>query len=85
MAAIPRDLEKLVQEQERFARLESKVEHVQSDVTELKADLRAALAKFDAIKDGVSEMQASRGFDRVWWMGMAGGLLAVMARGFKWI
>ena len=85
MAAVPKDLEKRVEGQERFARLESKVEHVQSDVTELKADVRALHAKFDAIKDALSETQASRAFDRVWWMSIAGGLLAVMARGFKWI
>jgi len=50
-----------VEEQERFARLESRVEHVRSDVTELKADVRALGAKFDAIKDALSEMQASPG------------------------
>jgi phage shock protein A len=74
-----------VQEQERFARLESTVEHVQSDLAELKTDVRALSAKFDAIKDSLSEAQASRGLDKVWWMSIAGGLLAVMARGFKWL
>jgi hypothetical protein len=85
MAAVPKELEKIVEEQERFARLESRVEHVQADVTELKTDLRAVIAKLDALKDVISDIQAGRGLDKVWWMSIAGGLLAVMARGFKWI
>ena len=85
MAVSAKQVEKSVQEQERFTRLESKVEHVQSVLAEIKADARALGAKVDAIKDAISELQASRGMDKVWWMSAAGGLLAVMARGFKWI
>jgi hypothetical protein len=55
-------------------------------ITIVRAYVCASLrAKVDAIKDAISELQASRGMDKVWWMSAAGGLLAVMARGFKWI
>ena len=71
--------------QERFARLESKVDHIESVVTELKADSRALSAKIDAIKDAISSIHTSRALDKLWWMTVAAGLLTVMARAFKWI
>lgn len=43
--------------EERVARLESHVEHIQFDVTELKADVRRIEGKVDAVKDVVSELR----------------------------
>ena len=43
--------------EERVARLESHVEHIQFDVTELKADVRRLDGKVDAVKDVVSELR----------------------------
>jgi uncharacterized protein YlxW (UPF0749 family) len=96
MAATAKHLEIPVQDQERIARLESHVEHIQSDVTDLKADVRKLNEKLDALKDTVCDLKtqmetrfakldASRALDKVWWLLSMASLLAVMARGFKWI
>ena len=89
-------LEWLVQEQERLARLEEKVAHIESDVTDLRTDARRIDAKIDAVKDlvnsvrlemreGFVRLEKARVIDRLWWMGIAATLLGVMARGFHWI
>jgi peptidoglycan hydrolase CwlO-like protein len=39
---------------ERMARLEANVEHIQSDVTEIKGDLRQLSAKVDDLKDSMA-------------------------------
>lgn len=115
--------------EERVARLEVKVDHLQSDVTEIKARVTRLEDKLDAFRgyvdgkfdemrerfdkkidglresfdrkiDGVTEsfekkldklteavhsLRVSRWVDRVWWLVISAGMLAVMARGFKWI
>jgi hypothetical protein len=60
VAVSAKHLEKTVQEQERLARLESKVDHIESVVTELKADSRALSAKIDNLKDAISSIHTSR-------------------------
>ncbi|HVZ32108.1 MAG TPA: hypothetical protein VG963_06775 [Polyangiaceae bacterium] len=85
MVVSAKQVEKSVQEHERFTRLESRVEHLQSIVGEIKADLRTLTEKLEGVKDAISQIQASRGLDKVWWMSIAAGLLGVMARGFKWL
>jgi len=118
MATAAKHLEIPVQDQERIARLESHVEHIQSDVTDVKADVRKLSEKIDtevrklnekidALKDTVSnlttqiearfermngqievrfaKLNMSRALDKVWWLLSMASLLAVMARGFKWI
>jgi hypothetical protein len=41
--------------EERLARLESNGEHIQSDVSEIKGDIRCLNDKIDAVKDWVRE------------------------------
>ena len=45
------ELEELVQEQERIARLEATTVHIQSDVSRIDAKMDALIAKIDALKD----------------------------------
>src|SRR5690348_2647408 len=103
MAVAVKEMEKPVQDSERIARLESHVEHIQSDVTELKAGMHKLNEKLDALRDGFSDLKTqmekmngqievrfaklnmSRALDKVWWLLSMASLLAVMARGFKWI
>jgi hypothetical protein len=65
-------------------------------VTELKAGMHKLNEKLDALKDTVSDLKRqmevgfaklnmSRALDKVWWLLSMASLLAVMARGFKWI
>ncbi len=82
--------------EERIARLESDVAHLRSDVADIKVDIRGLRSSVDDVR---SELHASvlhteksfaalkvgRAMDRVWWLLIAGAMLAVMARGFKWI
>jgi predicted nuclease with TOPRIM domain len=81
---------------ERIARLEERTSHLQEDVTRIEHKLDALAAKLDALKDAFvafqletkdnfSKLMNSRWADKVWWLVIAGALLGVMARGFKWI
>ena len=82
--------------EERVARLEANVEHIQSDISDMKIDIRRLDDKIDGVKDAVTTLainmeksfaalHAARAFDRVWWLLMSAALLGVMARAFKWI
>ena len=77
----------------RIVRLESDVGHIQRDVADIKVELRRTNDKIDAMDekltakiDGLEEKFNAM---KVWAMGMyfalAGSLLLVMAKGFKWI
>jgi hypothetical protein len=57
---------------------------------------RRLSGKIDALKDSLATLalsteksfaalKVSRAMDRVWWLLIAGALLGVLARGFKWI
>jgi uncharacterized coiled-coil protein SlyX len=81
---------------ERVARLEANVEHIQKDVAETRIDIRRLNDKVDSLKDAVTALainmeksfatlHAARAFDRVWWLLMSGALLGVMAHAFRWI
>ena len=107
MAVPARKIESEGVMEERTARLEVKVDHLQADVTELKVrttrleekvdnareatekridGVRDALEKkIDALRDSIESLKVGRWVDRVWWLVIAGGMLGVMARGFKWI
>jgi len=122
--------------EDRVARLEVNVEHIQKDVSEMKVDIRRLndkidgvdnkltakidgveekltakidgvdqrlTGKIDSLKDALAtlainmekgfaniekslgELRTARGFDRVWYLLMAAGMLSVVARAFKWI
>jgi hypothetical protein len=89
--------------EERTIRLEERVEHMQSDITDIKGDVRRVDAKVDAVKDSVvslriemkdgfarieaamADLRLGRAWDRVWWLLITGGTLALIARAFKWI
>ena len=82
--------------EERVARLEANVEHIQKDVSDMKIDIRRLDDKIDGVKDAATALalnmeksfaalHAARAFDRVWWLLMSGALLGVMARAFKWL
>jgi outer membrane murein-binding lipoprotein Lpp len=66
----------------QVAELRSDVRHLQSDVTDIKTDLRATNHKVDQIKDSLASA-------KLWAIGLlvtqVGSLLYVMARGFKWL
>ena len=87
---------KPVQDGERIARLESHVEHIQSDVTDVKTDMRKLSDIVSDLKAQVekrngqidvrfAKLNLSRVLDKVWWLLSMASMLAVMARGFKWI
>jgi hypothetical protein len=71
--------------EERMARLEVTVEHIQSDVTEIKANLSRLDSKIDAVKDSVEALKRGRLEDKLWALLAMATLLGVMARGFHWI
>jgi hypothetical protein len=82
--------------EERVARLEVNVEHIRSDVSDMKADIRRLgdkldtvdqrlSAKIDTVIQAIAELRVGRAQNRVWWLLMSGALLGIMARAFKWI
>jgi outer membrane murein-binding lipoprotein Lpp len=85
---------------ERLARLESDVKHVQTDVSDIKVELRRTNdkidsletkfeAKFDSIRAVLDAMRADAASTKIWALGLyialASTLLFVMAKGFKWL
>jgi phage shock protein A len=82
--------------EERVARLEANVEHIRSDVSDIKVDIRRLgdkidsvdqklSAKIDSVVQSIAEVRIGRALDRVWWLLMSAALLGIMARAFKWI
>src|SRR5690349_21500695 len=75
--------------EERVARLEAHVEHIQADVTEIKGGIRRLDAKIDAGLDRVRESIAalSDRMDRkfAWLIGLMLTLAAGCASGFLWL
>ena len=97
-AAWRMEVEKTVEQ--RLERLEVHVEHIQSDVTEIKASVREMdqrlggqikevdlrlTGKIDKLIQAVSDLNVGRAFDRVWFMLMSAALLGIMAKACKWI
>jgi hypothetical protein len=66
----------------RVAKLQSDVEHIQSDITDIKADVRE-------LRGDTRALRAELATAKIWALGMylalAGSLLYVLARGFKWL
>jgi hypothetical protein len=75
--------------EERSTNLEPAVHHIQSDVTEMKSDIRRLDAKFDAVMASISSLAilTEKGFLKLtlWNIGLTAVLLTVLARGFHWI
>lgn len=84
----------------QVAELRSDVHHIQSDVTDLKADLRLTnqriesfreetAQKFESVKKEIGEIKDILASAKVWALGLyfalAGSLLYVLARAFKWL
>jgi peptidoglycan hydrolase CwlO-like protein len=66
----------------QIAELRADVRHIQSDTTDIKAELRMTNQRVDALKDSLASA-------KVWALGLylalSGSLLYVLARGFKWL
>jgi hypothetical protein len=77
----------------RLIKLETQVEHVKSGIDEIKTDVKALRGTFDGrvsiLQDKIDGVKESLSSARIWalllYIGFAGGLLFVLARGFKWI
>jgi hypothetical protein len=76
----------------QVAELRADVRHIQADVTDIKADLRVTNDKvdqrFESVKKEIGEVKDSLASAKIWALGLylalAGSLLYVLARGFKW-
>ena len=79
--------------EERLARLEEKVDHIQSDVSDLKVEVRRLdekidrvgqklTANIDSLLEKIVGLQVGRSLDRVWYLPMSAALLWIMARAF---
>jgi hypothetical protein len=73
--------------------LRADVRHIQSDVTDLKADFRALRKEtgeqFDSVKKDIAEVKEFLASAKIWALGLyfalAGSLLYVLARALKWL
>ena len=82
--------------EERVAILEANVEHIRSDISDIKVEQRRLsdkidgvdqklTSKIDSLIQVIADMRVGRALDRVWYLLMSGALLGIMARAFKWI
>lgn len=79
--------------QRLLGEMQSDIRHLQSDVTDIKADQRIRFDKIDdrikSIEKDIGGLKESLASAKVWAVGLyvalAGGMLYVMARGFKWL
>ena len=66
----------------QVAELRADVRHVQSDTTDIKAELRATNQRINDLKDSLTSA-------KIWALGLyaalSGSMFYVMARGFKWL
>lgn len=66
----------------RVAKLESDVNHITSEISEMRKDVRDIRTKVEDVKDSISSA-------KIWalllYIALAGSLLFVMAKGFKWL
>ena len=63
-------------------RLTGKVDSVKDALATLAINMEK---RFTAVEKSLGELRTARGFDRVWYLLMAAGMLSVVARAFKWI
>jgi predicted nuclease with TOPRIM domain len=72
----------------QIAELRADVRHIQSDVTDLKTELRATSQRVDGfvrLEKRFDELKDSLASAKIWALGLYGSLLYLMARGFKWL
>jgi outer membrane murein-binding lipoprotein Lpp len=77
----------------QVAELRADVRHIQSDTTDIKAELRATSQKtdqrFERIDDRFQKIEESLASAKVWALGLyialAGSLFYVLAHGFRWL
>jgi predicted RNase H-like nuclease (RuvC/YqgF family) len=77
----------------QVAELRADVRHVQSDTTEIKAELRATATEIKtdlrATNQRIDELKDSLASAKIWALGLyaalSGSMFYVMARGFKWL
>ena len=66
----------------QVAELRADVRHVQSDTTDIKAELRATNQRIDSLRESLASA-------KIWALGLyialTGSLVYVMAHGFKWL
>ena len=88
MPALKLEFEEVTVE-ERLARLEANVEHIQSDVSELKGHIQRLDNKIDSVKDSITTLSVTiqKMVTRLilWGVACFAALLATMARGFHWL
>ena len=78
---------------EQLGKLTGAVEHLQADVTDIKARLFGVEGKIDAVRDSlegkIDALKDSLSSAKVWaitlYVAQAGSMLFVMAKGFKWL
>ena len=88
------------QNERLLGEMRSDIRHLQSDVTDIKAEMRIRFDKIDGrfeknddrfagIDDRLQRIEVSLASAKVWAIGLyvalAGTMLYVMARGFKWL
>lgn len=77
----------------QVAELRADVRHVQSDTTEIKAELRATATEIKtelrATNQRIDDLKDSLASAKIWAFGLyvalSGSMFYVMARGFKWL
>ena len=73
----------------RVARIESHVEHIDKVTTDLQVEQRRTNDKIDKLRDVIDGLKDRINATTVWalllYFALAGTLLGVMAKGFKWI
>jgi chromosome segregation ATPase len=73
----------------QIAELRSDVRHIQSDLTDIKAELRATNQRFEKFDQKFDDLKDSLASAKMWALGLyialTGSLLFVMAHGFKWL
>jgi predicted nuclease with TOPRIM domain len=91
MPALKLDTETIILESS-IVRLESDVTHIRSHISDLKGEVKRLHDKTDKIKEALAainlrfeKLNTSRVYDRVWFLLIAAGMLAAMAKGFKWM
>lgn len=72
----------------QVARIESDVQHIKEVTTDLRVELRRTNDKIDKIDDKFDGLKDKLHSVTVWavllYVALAGGLLGVLAKGFKW-